>query len=88
MRSFSFRERSWRGRALFPAPVRPSALAFVRLMTRSNLVGCATGMSAGFAPRRILSPNSGTSVSGRENENKFSRNAERKTNYCVFLLSA
>src|SRR5262249_19881816 len=34
---------------------RPIALAVVRLMIRSNLVGCATGMSAGFAPRRILS---------------------------------
>src|SRR5262249_15613687 len=36
----------------------PSALAVVRLMTRSNLVGCSTGMSAGFVPRRILSTNS------------------------------
>src|SRR5215831_12883388 len=35
--------------------VRPSALAVVRLMMRSNLVGCSTGRSAGFAPRRILS---------------------------------
>src|SRR5262249_49738643 len=35
--------------------VRPSALAVVKLMMRSNLVGCSTGMSAGFAPRRILS---------------------------------
>src|SRR5262245_48542898 len=35
--------------------VMPSALAVVRLMTRSNLVGCSTGISAGFAPRRILS---------------------------------
>src|SRR5215831_19169184 len=35
--------------------VRPSALAVVRLMTRSNLVGCSTGMSPGLAPRRILS---------------------------------
>ena len=35
--------------------VRPSALAVIRLMTRSNLVGCSTGMSAGFVPRRILS---------------------------------
>jgi hypothetical protein len=35
--------------------VNPSALAVVRFMTRSNLVGCSTGMSAGFAPRRILS---------------------------------
>src|SRR2546425_5935970 len=38
--------------------VRPSALAVVRLMTRSNLVGCSAGMSAGFAPRRILSTRS------------------------------
>jgi len=35
--------------------VKPSALAVVRLTTRSNLVGCSTGMSPGFAPRRILS---------------------------------
>jgi len=34
---------------------RPSALAVIRLMTRSNLVGCSTGKSAGFAPRKILS---------------------------------
>src|SRR5262249_47572478 len=35
--------------------VRPRALAVVRLMTRSNFVGCSTGISAGLAPRRILS---------------------------------
>ena len=35
--------------------VSPSALAVFRLMTSSNLVGCSTGRSAGFAPRRILS---------------------------------
>src|SRR4029077_428165 len=34
---------------------RPSTLAVVRLMTRSNLVGCSTGMSAGLVPRNILS---------------------------------
>ena len=34
---------------------RPSALAVTRLMARSNLVGCSTGRSAGFAPFRILS---------------------------------
>src|SRR5262249_25572148 len=34
---------------------RPSALAVTKLMMRSNLVGCSTGSSAGFAPRRILS---------------------------------
>jgi Transposase IS116/IS110/IS902 family len=26
-----------------------------RMMARSNLVGCSTGRSVGFAPRRILS---------------------------------
>src|SRR5258707_15272130 len=34
---------------------RPSAFAVIRLSARSNLVGCSTGISAGFAPRRILS---------------------------------
>ena len=29
----------------------PRALAVVRLATRSNLVGCSTGRSAGFVPR-------------------------------------
>ena len=33
----------------------PSALAVVRLMTRLNVVGCSTGISPGFAPRKILS---------------------------------
>src|SRR6476660_6948898 len=35
--------------------VRPSASAALRLMTSSNLVGCSTGSSAGFAPFNILS---------------------------------
>ena len=35
--------------------VRPSVLAVLRLMTRSNFVGCSMGMSAGFAPFSILS---------------------------------
>ena len=35
--------------------LRPSALATVRLMISSNLVGCSTGRSPGFAPRKILS---------------------------------
>jgi hypothetical protein len=34
--------------------VKPSALAVLRLMANSNFVGCSTGMSAGFAPRKIL----------------------------------
>ena len=38
--------------------VRPSAFAVVRLIIRSNLMGCSTGRSAGFAPRRILSTKS------------------------------
>jgi hypothetical protein len=32
----------------------PSALAVLRLMTRSNLVGCTTGKLWGFSPLRIL----------------------------------
>ena len=35
--------------------VRPSALAVLTLMARSNLVGCSIGRSAGFAPFMILS---------------------------------
>jgi hypothetical protein len=35
----------------------PSALAVLRLMTNSNLVGCSTGRSAGFAPVKILCTN-------------------------------
>jgi hypothetical protein len=35
--------------------VRPSALAVLRLMTSSNLVGCWTGRSAGFSPLRMRS---------------------------------
>ena len=35
--------------------VRPSALAVLRLITSSNLIGRSTGRSAGFAPFRILS---------------------------------
>src|SRR5262245_30654695 len=33
----------------------PSALAVLRLITSSNLVGCWTGSSAGFSPRRMRS---------------------------------
>ena len=33
--------------------VRPSAFAVLRLMTKSNLVGCSTGNSVGLAPLRI-----------------------------------
>jgi hypothetical protein len=32
--------------------LRPSALAVLRLITNSNLVGCWTGRSAGLAPCR------------------------------------
>ena len=35
--------------------VRPSALAVLRLINNSNLVGRSTGKSAGFAPFRIRS---------------------------------
>jgi hypothetical protein len=32
--------------------VTPIALAVLRLIANSNLVGCSTGMLAGFTPRR------------------------------------
>jgi hypothetical protein len=35
--------------------VRPSAFAVLRLITRSNLVGCSTGRSAGRSPLRMRS---------------------------------
>jgi len=35
-----------------------SALAVVKLITRSNFLGCSTGMSPGFPPRRTLSTRS------------------------------
>src|SRR5262245_30783660 len=35
--------------------VRPKAVAVVRLTIKSNLVGCATGISPGLIPRKILS---------------------------------
>src|SRR5262245_52722225 len=35
--------------------VNPRALAVVRLMTKSKVVGCSMGSSLGFAPRKILS---------------------------------
>ena len=35
--------------------VRPRALAVLRLMTRSNCVGCSTGNSSGLAPFRMRS---------------------------------
>jgi hypothetical protein len=35
--------------------LRPSAFAVLRLMTKSNLVGCSTGRSPALLPRKILS---------------------------------
>ena len=37
--------------------VIPSAIEVLRLIASSNVVGCSTGISAGFVPRRILSTN-------------------------------
>ena len=44
--------------------VKPSALAVLRLITSSNLVGCSTGRSAGLVPFRILSTNNGCTPVG------------------------
>ena len=48
--------------------VMPSALAVVRFTTRSNLVGCSTGTSAGREPRRTLST---SSAARRNRSGKF-----------------
>src|SRR6516162_9829095 len=45
--------------------VRPSAFAVLRLTTSSNVVGCSTGRSAGFAPLRILSTEIGLPTKSR-----------------------
>ena len=34
--------------------VRPNALAVLRLINNSNVIGCSTGMSPGLAPLKIL----------------------------------
>ena len=39
----------------FGGIVRPISFAAFKLIINSNLVGCSTGRSAGFAPFRILS---------------------------------
>jgi hypothetical protein len=38
---------------VFDGMSRPGAFAVLRLMTKSNLVGCATGRSAGLLPLRM-----------------------------------
>ena len=43
-----------RARAASAGTSRPSAFAALRLMTSSNLVGCSTGRSPGFAPSENL----------------------------------
>ena len=47
--------------------VRPSALAVLRLMTSSKLVGCSTGISPGLVPCRILS----TKSAARRNKSRY-----------------
>ena len=44
--------------------VKPICLSGLRLIGNSNFVGCSTGMSAGFAPFRILS----TYIAARRNK--------------------
>ena len=41
------------GEQCLSEPLRPSAFAVLRLMTKSNFVGCRTGRSEGFSPFRI-----------------------------------
>jgi len=44
-----------RERAAVTGIVRPSAFAALRLIIRSNLVGCSIGISPGLVPFKILS---------------------------------
>src|SRR5262249_19982799 len=44
---------SWASESRLSEILTPSALAVLRLITVSNLVGCSTGRSVGFAPLRI-----------------------------------
>src|SRR5262249_28021767 len=44
---------SWARASSVGGMVRPSAFAVLRLITRSNFVGCWTGKSAGFSPLRM-----------------------------------
>src|SRR6478672_2724536 len=56
--SFAWRTHSITSSAMassFSGTVRPSALAVLRLMTRSYLVGACTGRSPGPVPLRIWS---------------------------------
>ena len=47
---------TWSARASIELGIlMPSALAVFMLITNSNLVGCSTGKSEGFAPLNILS---------------------------------
>ena len=52
-RRHSITSSAWASKVL--GTVTPRTLAVLRLMNSSNLVGCSTGRSAGFAPLRILS---------------------------------
>src|SRR5262249_8800046 len=46
---------SWAGTSRPGGTVKPSSFAVLILITNSNLVGCCTGNSAGFAPFRMRS---------------------------------
>ena len=69
-----------RGRA-GPAKFEASALAVFRLTMKSNLVGCSTGMSAGFAPRRILST---YSAARRNSSGKFGPIGHQASAFDIF----
>src|SRR5262245_4292923 len=62
--------------------VKPSAV--VRLITRSNLVGCSTGRSAGLAPCRILS----TKAAARRNRSGKFDPKTRSKKRCASLNGA
>ena len=62
----------------------PSAFAVFRLITSSNLVGCSTGRSAGFAPLKILS----TKAADRRNRSRKSIPYVRSKPASAYLSAA
>ena len=68
-----------------PESSRPIALAVFRLTTSSNLVGCSTGMSAGFAPRQDpVGEGRGASVC-RSRTSAPRRTSARRPRHFLFL---
>ena len=71
-----------RGRAASAGLSRPSALAVLRLMTSSNLVGCMTGRSAGLSPLRMR-PDIDCQLGGRRPRSRARSSSGRRELHAV-----